>query len=261
MPMMAIEFANFPAGVFTMGSADGPHPEDGEGPARNIHLSPYRIARTAVSNAEFAEFIAATGYRTTAEVLGASHVFQGHLTDPRAHPVISAITPWWRLVAGACWRHPDGRTQARPDLPVVHVSRDDALAYCHWRGVRLPTEAEWERAAGAQSGIAPHIWQGDFPDSPLAPPGPVPVSQGQANEFGLLHACGNVWEWTADRFTRLHSPRPDKNPQGPLNGAHYVVKGGSYLCAPSYCARYRPSSRRAETPEATTGHLGFRVAR
>lgn len=259
--MTMIEFAEIPEGIFTMGAADGPHLEDGEGPSRQIQLSAYEIGKTSVSNAEFAEFVNTTGFKSLAEHNGGSHVFQGQLDDPEAHPVISPITPWWRWVEGACWRFPDGATPCSDDLPAVHISRFDAMAYCNWAGARLPTEAEWEYAAGSQSGIAPHIWQGEFPNAPLYPPGPKPITDAIANEHGLFHACGNVWEWTTDRFTKLHSPRLDKNPKGPLNGDLYVVKGGSFLCAPSYCARYRPTSRRSESPDATTSHLGFRVVR
>lgn len=259
MPMTRIEFADIPEGSFVMGARNGPHPEDGEAPCREIHLTAYRIGRTTVTNADFVEFVSETGYNTLAERRGGSHVFQGQLQDPDAHPVVSSVAPWWRWVEGANWQKPDGTTSAREDLPVVHVSLVDAHAFCAWSGTRLPSEAEWERAAGSQDGITPHIWQGAFPDAPLIPPGPKPVHEAPENEFGLFHACGNVWEWTADRFTRLHSPRPEKNPRGPLNGSEFVVKGGSFLCAPSYCARYRPSSRRPEHPEATTSHLGFRV--
>ncbi|WP_146347136.1 formylglycine-generating enzyme family protein [Phaeobacter marinintestinus] len=256
-----IEFAEIPEGAFTMGADAAPHPEDGEGPAREIWLNAFEISKTTITNAAFAAFVEATGHVTVAERNKASQVFKGQLADPDAHPIISQIAPWWRLVEGANWRHPNGSDAARPDDPVVHIARSDAIAYCGWSGTRLPTEAEWERAAGPQTGITPHIWQGTFPDAPTHPPRPRAATDGQANAFGCVHACGNVWEWTADRFTRLHSPRPDKNPSGPLNGANYVVKGGSFLCSPSYCARFRPSSRREETGDATTCHLGLRVVR
>lgn len=257
--MTMIEFADIPEGAFTMGAVDGPHPEDGEGPARAIHLSAYRIGRTTVTNLSFSKFVSATGYKTLAERRGGSHVFQGQLSEPDAHPVVSTIAPWWRWVDGANWKSPNGQSEAQDDLPVVHVSLMDVAAYCDWSDTRLPTEAEWERAAGSQQGITPHTWKGEFPDAPVAPPGPRAANDAAANEFGVFHACGNVWEWTADRFTKLHSPRPGLNPKGPLNGRQFVVKGGSFLCAPSYCARFRPSSRRAEDPDATTSHLGFRV--
>lgn len=242
-----------------MGATDAPHPEDGEGPVREISLDAFRISTTAITNGAFSAFVDAARYVTVAEKRGHSHVFQGQLTAPGSHPVASVIAPWWRIVRGASWRYPDGSTPARPDDPVVHIAREDALAFCTWSSTHLPTEAQWERAAGSQRGITPHIWQGIFPDAPKVPPRPRPAADGAANEFGLIHACGNVWEWTADRFARLHSPRPDNNPRGPLNGRDYVVKGGSFLCSASYCARFRPSSRRQEAADATTSHLGFRV--
>ena len=261
MAMIGTEFAEVAGGVFRMGADDGPHPEDGEGPKRPVALSAYSIATTAVSNAEFGLFINATGYATTAERVGFSQVFKGQLAEPDRHCSGAPLTPWWRVVEGACWRRPNGTNEASPDLPVVHVSRADALAFCDWAGLRLPTEAEWEYAAGGQRDIEPNIWAGDFPDNPLRAPGPAPVADARPNEFGLRHACGNVWEWTADRFARLHSPRMIIDPKGPLNGDRYVVKGGSFLCAPTYCARYRPSSRRAEIGDASASNLGFRVAR
>ena len=257
--MTVNDFAKISDGQFVMGAKNSPHPEDGEGPVRTIYLSGYNISKTAVSNTEFSAFAQSTGYLTTAEHNNGSDVFQGQLSDPDAHPIISLNAPWWRWVKTANWRLPDGMNDALGELPVVHVSHQDAMAYCNWKGARLPTEAEWERAAGLQTGVVSHIWQGDFPDNPTSKPTPRSVSDGEANEFGLIHACGNVWEWTADRFTRLHSPRPGKNPNGPLNGNHYVVKGGSFLCSPSYCDRFRPSSRRQEQPDATTSHLGFRI--
>lgn len=244
-----------------MGAWDGPHREDGEGPIRQVDLSEFSISTTAVSNGEFAAFVNATGYITFAEKQGGSQVFQGQLEHPESHLVTSTQTPWWRWVDGACWRKPTVSGTCCDELPVVHVSLHDAMAYCRWSGTDLPTEAQWERAAGTQKGIEPHIWRGTFPDAPDGTPGPREVSNGQANEFGLFHACGNVWEWTSDRFTLLHSPRLGKDPTGPLNGSRHVVKGGSFLCSPSYCARFRPSSRRGEVPETTASHLGFRVVK
>lgn len=258
-----LNWVTIPAGTFTMGSDDGLHPEDGEGPARPVTLSGYRIAATTITVAQFAEFVRATGYESVAEAAGASMVFSGELADPDAHPVVAPVTPWWRHVAGASWRAPQGDGPADPALPVVHIAQADALAYCHWSGTRLPTEAEWECAAQHPAGEPEptrHIWQGRFPDAPSNTPGPVAVSHGIANAHGLLHACGNVWEWTADHFTRLHGPQHQRDPKGPLNGHDYVVKGGSFLCCPSYCARFRPSSRRAELPVASASNLGFRVA-
>ena len=254
------DLLQIPQSEFVMGAHDAPHPEDGEGPERHITLSAYRISATAVSNAEFSEFIQATGYRTAAEKRGRSQVFQGRLSDPDLHLTVSSTVPWWRWVDGAFWAMPNGIEHAVMDHPVVHVNRADAAAYCAWRRVRLPTEAEWENAATPQGAVAPHIWQGQFPNAPVSPPNTRAVQDAVPNAHGLYHSCGNVWEWVSDRFNRLHSPRPDRNPKGALNGQTFVVKGGSYLCSPSYCARFRPSSRRQEVPDATTCHLGFRVA-
>ncbi|MEM9580757.1 MAG: SUMF1/EgtB/PvdO family nonheme iron enzyme, partial [Pseudomonadota bacterium] len=259
IPMTIAEFARIDACEFLMGSDSAPHPEDGEGPRRPVHLDSYQIARSAVCNEEFAGFVRATGYLTTAERQGVSHVFYWHLSDPDTHAAPLAEAPWWREVRGAHWRRPDGANTAIPDHPVVHVSFEDAQAYCAWRGARLPTEAEWECAAAQADRHAPNIWQGEFPNAPSGVPGTRAVQAAQPNMHGLFHACGNVWEWTADGFGRLHSPRAARNPSGNLKANERVVKGGSYLCASSYCARFRPSSRRAEHPQATTGHLGFRI--
>lgn len=254
-------FTEIPAGTFTMGANDGPHAEDGEHPARPVTLATYQIAKTAVTNEAFAAFVAHTHYRTQAETQGGSLVFKGQLSAPDDHAPTNAAAPWWRWVRGAHWRRPDGATEAPAQWPVVHIAMADAIAFCAWSGARLPTEAEWERAAQPQGEIVPHTWRGRFPDDPATPPFPRAVGDAAPNAFGLRHACGNVWEWTADRFTRLHSPRMTQNPKGPLNGELRVVKGGSFLCCPSYCGRYRPSSRRGETPNASTSHLGFRLAR
>ena len=164
------------------------------------------------------------------------------------------------------------------DHPVTHISFEDALAYCAWSGCRLPTEAEWEFAARGGLDAQPYpwgaelkpfgqhranIWQGDFPDHNTCEDGHLgtaPVTTYQPNEFGFYNMTGNVWEWTMDRFTNLHSPRTVRNPVGPLNGKARVGKGGSYLCHASYCYRYRTSSRQALLPDTVAGNIGFRVA-
>lgn len=258
-PMTTPEWISIPSTSFLMGARDGPHPEDGEGPRRPVDLDTYAIAKHAVSNAQFAQFVEATGYVTTAEVQGTAHVFFAHLPNPDAHAIVSVDAPWWRSVKGAFWGRPYGTVAAKFDLPVVQISYADALAYCSWSKTRLPTEAEWELAAQGADLSQINIWKGEFPHAPCGTVGLDPVHSGKPNARGLAHACGNVWEWTCDGFGRLHSPRKTRNPSGNLNGQDKVVKGGSYLCSPTYCARFRPSSRRAENPQATTDHLGFRV--
>lgn len=274
------EFISLAGGWFAMGAEDGPHPEDGEGPVREVFVDPFALAATAVTVDEFSDFVSATGYLTVAERLGSSFVFYAFCEDA-ARFSAPAQAPWWREVPKACWHAPDGHNKPMQDIlahPVTHIAREDALAYCHWSGTRLPTEAEWEFAARGLLKGQPYpwgsileldgihrsnVWQGSFPDANSAADGyegTAPAKAYGPQGYGFFNMTGNVWEWVADRFTRLHSPRPVRNPKGPLNGQSYVAKGGSYLCHASYCARYRTSSRQALAGNTTTGNLGFRVA-
>ncbi len=258
-----------PAGAFTMGD-DGPDavPGDGEGPTREVTLGAFEIGATTVTNNEFAAFVRATRYVTDAERLGASFVF--HLQVPEALRLDSRRSvqglPWWRSVEHASWQRPEGpgtHVSERPAHPVVHVSWDDAAAYCTWAGARLPNEAEWERAArgglvrrrfpwgdellDAAGTPRCNVFRGEFPDSPsrgwLA--APVEAQSGQANGFGLFNVCGNVWEWCADAV--------DKD--------HRSLRGGSFLCHDSYCNRYRIAARSANTRDTSASNIGFRVLR
>ena len=273
---------SIPGATFTMGSDDGfAYPADGED-VREVEVSPFRIDACAVSNDRFAEFIEATGYRTEAEVYGWSFVFAGLLPDdfPPTRGVEGA--PWWRQVEGADWCHPEGPQSdlgGRGDHPVVQVSWNDALAYCDWARVRLPTEAEWEIAArgGLEGRTFPwgdelepggehrmNVWQGTFPVENTATDGfygTCPVDAFPPNGHGLFNSTGNVWEWAADWFDpEFRRQDRRKDPKGPTSGTGRLQKGGSYLCHWSYCRRYRPAARQDNTPDSSAGNVGFRCA-
>ena len=199
---------------------------------------------------------------------------------------------WWQYVSGADWRHPEGpgsSIKGRERHPVVHVTHADAEAYAHWLGKSLPGEAEWERAArGGLVGVEfawgtelhpggrmlANTWQGEFPVSNTGEDGylgTAPVGRFPANGFGLRDMTGNVWEWTADWYRPGHDglagqddplladPAASSDPRDP-GVAKHVIKGGSFLCAPNYCSRYRPAAREAESPDTGTSHIGFRLA-
>ena len=271
-------------GSFLMGSDDRwAYPADGEGPVREISLDSFWIDAVVVSNEAFASFIEATGYATEAERFGWSFVFAGLLPNdfPPTQAVVEA--PWWRKVEGADWRHPEGPHSSlddRLDHPVVHVSWNDAQAYCTWARRRLPTEAEWEFAArGGLDGKAfpwgderepggehrMNVWQGAFPTKNTNGDGyygACPVDAFPPNAYGLHNATGNVWEWAADWFDpgfRAHDR--DHDPRGPAAGTLKIQKGGSYLCHDSYCRRYRVAARQGNSPDSSTGNVGFRCAR
>jgi sulfatase modifying factor 1 len=271
-------------GSFLMGSEDRDgFPADGEGPVRQVTLSPFWVDPVAVSNARFADFVEATGHLTEAERYGWSFVFGGLLPDDFPPTRGAAQAPWWRQVFGADWRHPEGpgsSIEHRLNHPVVHVAFTDALAYCAWAGVRLPTEAEWEYAArgGLRQArfpwgdeLAPggrhrcNIWQGTFPGHNTLDDGylgTAPVDAYEPNGLGLYNVAGNVWEWCADWFhTGFHRTGPRHDPTGPPSGQARVIRGGSYLCHHSYCTRYRVGARSSNTPDSSTGNMGFRVAR
>ena len=258
-----------PAGRFRMGTDDPDgFPADAEGPVRTVALPAFRVGARSVTVAEFDAFVAATGWRTSAERYGWSFVFGGLLPDDFADTRAAAAAPWWRQVFGADWSHPEGPQSDvadRADHPVVHVSWLDADAYARWAGLRLPTEAEWECSArgGLDQARYPwgdeltpdgrhrcNIWQGEFPDHNTRDDGFVgtaPVDAFEPNGFGLYNVAGNVWEWCADWF----------DPAAPQSR---VIRGGSYLCHASYCNRYRVAARSSSTPDSSTGNMGFRVA-
>jgi formylglycine-generating enzyme required for sulfatase activity len=271
-------------GRFLMGTQDADaYPQDGEGPVHPVELDAFWIDRCAVSNARFEVFVAATGYVTEAERFGWSFVFVGLLPDGFGPTRRVAHAPWWRQVHGADWRHPEGpqsHVAERPDHPVVHVSWNDASAYCRWSGTRLPTEAEWEYAArgGLKLGTYPwgdelepdgehrmNVWQGRFPSLNTCADGyygTAPVDAYPPNGYGLHNVTGNVWEWCRDWFSATYYAHTRHlNPRGPRVGSQRVIRGGSYLSHRSYSYRYRVAARAANTPDSATGDLGFRCAR
>lgn len=255
---------------------------DGEGPVRPVHVDGFRIAPYAVTNDDFRRFVDATGHVSEAERFGWSYVFASFLPGPlRKDAPRPDQAPWWCGVEGAYWDAPEGPgsdVEGREDHPVVHVSWNDAVAYCGWAGVRLPTEAEWEYAArgGLEQAryawgddLTPdgehrcNIWQGRFPTKNTVEDGyrgTCPVDVFPANGFGLHNVAGNVWEWCADWWGTEHAAERCVNPSGPSAGPAKVIRGGSYLCHASYCNRYRVAARTANTPDSTTGNTGFRVA-
>ncbi len=269
-------------GSFLMGTDEPTFPADGEGPVREVTLSPFWIGPFAVTNAQFAAFVEATGYVSEAERYGWSFVFYQFLPEDAPPTQGVANTPWWRQVFGASWRNPEGphsSVDGRLNHPVIHVSWNDATAYARWAGKRLPTEAEWEYAArgGLEQNTYPwgdrlvpnkkhrcNIWQGTFPSKNTAKDGFVgtaPVDAFAPNGYGLYNVTGNTWEWCADWWGTEHAKGPHLNPCGPEEGQAKVIKGGSYLCHASYCNRYRVAARTSNTPDSTTGHMGFRVVR
>jgi len=266
-------------GSFAMGCEDpGAYVDDGEGPVRQVDVAAYLIDDQCVDNTRFAAFVAAAGHTTDAERFGSSFVFAGLLPDdfPATRGVVGA--EWWREVEGADWSHPEGpqsTLDTRMDHPVVHVSWNDARAYCDWAGLRLPTEVEWEYAArgGLEGRNFPwgnhlhpggehrmNVWQGRFPtNNTLADGyyGPAPVTAFRPNAYGLYNMTGNVWEWTADEFAEPHRVQPVLPPSP---GERKALRGGSYLCHASYCWRYRVSARMGSTRESSSGNVGFRCA-
>jgi sulfatase modifying factor 1 len=277
------DMAQIEGGPFLMGSeSPAASSVDGEGPVRRVILGAFHISKYAVTNEQFLEFVRKTGYRTEAERYGWSFVFRNHVPQP-VQGLSSFGTPWWIRVSGADWHHPEGVDSSltgRLHHPVVHVSWNDAAAFCAWAGYRLPTEAEWECAARGSldqmtypwgNDLTPNgchrcnIWQGTFPGVDLGEDGFTTVAPAAVflpNGFGLYNMVGNVWEWCLDYFDPAWHIRANRvNPVGPPAGDTRVMRGGSYLCHESYCWRYRNSARTGTPPDTSTGHIGFRVVR
>ncbi len=284
------KWVSLSGGCFNMGETRI-YPE--EGPVMQMCLKPFEMWSHEITNAEFANFVESTGYKTRAELGWKASDASGPGTDiPPSSAVFTlpdgSDTPsWWRLVDGANWRRPFGPKTSISDVnaPVIHLTREDAMAYAKWAGGRLPSEAEWEYAArGGLDGQLTswaeaeeaalidraNTWQGIFPainSKEDGYAGTAPVGSYPANGFGLYDMIGNVWEWTSSNYYSSHNVGEAARiyPQGydPTQGdvPVGVIKGGSFLCARSYCYRYRPAARQGQDLIFGTSHIGFRIAR
>ena len=312
-----------PGGTFTMGGQMEEFMNDwpisaqsryDERPLITIQLDGFWMSKTPITNAEFKAFVDATGYITTAEkaplmedimkslppesppppkelLVPASLVF----AKPKAKISLRDPYAWWRWERNANWRNPEGLQSSienRMDHPVVHVSYYDAIAYAEWKGMNLPTEAQWEYAARSNKdqeafiwGDEPlsensrmiNIWQGDFPNQNLKTDGYIttsPVNHYKPNDFGLYDMAGNVWEWVADWYhDQAYAIQKEKasnlNPTGPSISfdpnepfiKKRVIRGGSFLCNDAYCSGYRPAARMKNSPDTSSNHMGFRVVK
>lgn len=301
-----------PGGVIVQGAVPQDKAAMGhEKPAHKVAVDGFFMGITEVTNSEFKKFVDETKYKTVAEreidweemkkqlpegtpKPHDSIMQPGSLTFKKAKSSVSNLydfSQWWKWTIGADWQHPNGpesSIKGKDNHPVVHIAFEDALAYCQWANRRLPTEAEWERAAKGehlnttffwgdedeQLSKKANTWEGEFPVSNTKTDGyedRAPVKSYPPNDFGLYDMAGNVWEWTGDWYnTNYYSEISNtiiKNPQGavsPYNerdpyAKEKVMKGGSFLCNASYCASYRISSRMATSLDSSLEHLGFRT--
>lgn len=278
---VSFDGVDIPGGKSLVGTNDPGIPDDGENPQKTTRIKPFRIGRTSVTNAQFKQFVDATGYVTEAERFGWSFVFWLQVPEHVGDTQGVVGVEWWRRVDGANWRDINGPgTEAeawKPDHPVVQVSWHDAQAFAQWAGGRLPTEIEWEHAARGGRGdikfpwgnqepndtdFQPcNIWQGDFPNKNLELDGfgtTAPAQYYEPNGYGLYNMAGNVWEWTSESFKIKSLKKHVKERLAGMKG-YKLSKGGSFLCHKSYCYRYRIAARSGTSPDSATTHQGFRV--
>jgi formylglycine-generating enzyme len=292
---MLTDLVQLDGGVFRMGSTQF-YPE--EAPVHTVAVAPFAVERHPVTNAQFGAFVADTGYRTVAETAPDPALFPGAAPQDLVPGALvfretgGAVDlrdwrQWWAWTPGANWRNPFGpesSIEGKSEHPVVQVCYADATAYARWAGRRLPSEAEWEFAARGGSTatygwgedpapggrLMANTWQGRFPyrnDGALGWVGTSPVGSFPPNGYGLVDMIGNVWEWTTTRFTGHHRVgdaaaggpvQPCCGPPAPDPSISQALKGGSHLCAPEYCHRYRPAARSPQSQDSATTHIGFR---
>lgn len=289
---MSYELISIEGGTFRMGSDQKScgFDRDQEGPSVELEVADFAMGAQTVTNRDFQAFFLDTAYVTDAERYGSSNVFFLLIDeDKRDDYPLTAGTDWWHEVAGASWRQPEGpgsTLEGRMDHPVVHVSHNDALAYCQWAGLRLPSESEWEYAAqaGHRDGrIYPwgneleadgkhwaNVWQGDFPNENTAADGYVGTAPAKAyapNDYGLYQMIGNVWEWCSNPGRIPLTQFQDKTAEdwakaysGYDRATDFALRGGAFLCHHSYCQRYRIAGRNANNALSSTSNTGFRCA-
>ena len=302
-----------PGGIYDMGASDSDRMAlSHEKPKHTVKVDGFYMDETEVTNAQFSRFIQATNYITTAERPVDWELIKQQLPPGTPKPHDSLLLPgsllfkktkesvpnlydfsqWWRWTNGANWKQPEGKGSSidgKDNHPVVHVSYEDAMAYCHWAGRRLPTEAEWEFAArgGKRDKIYfwgdltdklssyVNSWEGEFPVDNTQADGfekSAPIKTYPPNGYGLYEISGNVWEWTSDWYSSQYyqyckENSITNNPKGPNEAFNpnnpyideRIIRGGSFLCNASYCASYRVSSRMATDPNTALEHLGFRT--
>ena len=302
-------------GVFQMGASENDNMAlIHEKPNHTVKVNGFYMDETEVTNKQFTEFIKATGYITTAERPIDWDIIKMQLPPgtPRPHdsilmpgsllfkkttesvPNLYDFSQWWKWSIGANWKEPEGKGSnivGKENYPVVHVSYEDAIAYCNWSGKRLPTEAEWEYAArggkknkiyfwgNLSNSLHQYVnsWEGEFPVENIIKDGfekSAPVKSFPPNNYGLYEISGNVWEWTSDWYNLNYYVQCKKNnitdnpigankaynPNNPYIDEK-IIRGGSFLCNASYCASYRVSSRMATDPNTSLEHLGFRTVK
>ena len=302
-------------GIFQMGASENDNMAlTHEKPSHTVKVDGFYMDETEVTNKQFSEFIRATGYITTAERPIDWDIIKMQLPPGTQRPHDSILMPgsllfkkttesvqnlydfsqWWKWSIGANWKEPEGKgsnIDGKENYPVVHVSYEDAIAYCNWSGKRLPTEAEWEYAArggkknkiyfwgNLSNSLHQYVnsWEGEFPVENIIKDGfekSAPVKSFPPNDYGLYEISGNVWEWTSDWYNVNYYAQCKKNnitdnpigakkaynPNNPYIDEK-IIRGGSFLCNASYCASYRVSSRMATDPNTSLEHLGFRTVK